>query len=366
MRTLFSERTRRIVCGAAAAILGAAACTPAAQSPAADSSAIAAPALSAEDAIVFPAGRTLMRPEDGVALADGTLLVADQRHGLVAVSPDGAVRPFGSFAAAGYVHAPPEQTAGPNGVAFEPDGRHVLTADIYTGANWRTDTASETTTLAYQHSYGVNTAVADSSGAIWFTQSTENSGPASHERLFAAVDRAMPDGALYRIAPGSGEAELKASGLIFANGIVIDEARGALYMVETMADRIVAFGLSVAGGALGEPTTLATVLTPDNIEMDAAGTLWVASPMGNEIVLVDPASGETRSFFRARTDASEAAAAEWRRRAQAGEARLELMAPPIWTPLPGLITGVILPPEGGETVYLSGLGDALVKLDAPE
>lgn len=363
MRIVFSKRMRLVVFFAGAATLGAAACAPA-DAPHADSSPRAAPALTFEDAVIFPEDRSLMRPEDGVALADGTLIVADQRHGLVAISPDGAVRAFGNFAAAGYVHQPPEQTAGPNGVALEPDGAHVLTADVFTGAIWRTDIASETTTLAYQHEFGVNTAVADTSGAIWFTQSTENAGPTSHERLFAAVDMAMADGALFRIPPGSDEAELKAAGLLFANGIVADEARGKLYVAETMADRIVAYPLS-AGGALGEQTTLASVLTPDNIEMDGSGILWIASPMGNEILLADPASGETRSFFRARTDESEAAIAEWRRRAAAGEPRRDLMAPPMWAPLPGGITGVILPPEDGDSVYISGLGDALVKLDAP-
>lgn len=367
MRIFFSRRTRVVVFFAGAATLGAAACAPA-DAPHDDSSARAAPALTADDASVFPEDRSLMRPEDGVILADGTLIVADQRYGLVELSPDGAVRPFGNFAAAGYVHAPPEREAGPNGVSLEPDGAHVLTADVFTGAIYRTDTGTGATALAFQHDYGVNTAVADSTGAIWFTQSTENAGPASHGRLFAAVDMAMADGALYRIAPGSNEAELKASGFTFANGLVIDEARGALYMAETMADRIIAYPLSVADGALGEAAPLASVLTPDNIEMDAAGTLWVASPMGNEIITVDPQTGEARSFFRSQTDESKAAAAEWRRRAEAGEPRLELMAPPIWAPLPGAITGVILPPGGGDagagTVYVSGLGDALVKLDA--
>lgn len=358
MRTRFEGRQRRILL-CAAAMLGAAACAPGGDSASTD-----APVLTAEDASLFPEDRSLMRPEDGVAFSDGTLIVADQRYGLVMIFPDGAARPFGNFAAAGYIHQPPEQTAGPNGVALEPDGIHILTADVFTGAIWRTDIVTETTELAYRHAYGVNTAVADSSGAIWFTQSTENAGPASHERLFAAVDRAMADGALFRLAPGADAAELKASGLLFANGVVADEARGKLYVAETMADRIIAYPLSVADGALGAPSPIASVLTPDNIEMDGAGALWIASPMGNEIVTADPQTGATRSFFRSRTDESEAAVAEWRRRAEAGQPRLELMTPAMWAPMPGGLTGVILPPDGDGPVYLSNLGDALVKLDA--
>ena len=41
---------------------------------------------------------------------------------------------------------------------------------------------------------------------------------------------------------------------------------------------------------------------------------------------------------------------------------LDLFAPDMWSPLPGGVTGVILTPGGGP-VYVSGLGDALVKLD---
>ena len=77
------------------------------------------------EATVFPADRSLVRPEDGVVLPNSTLLVADQTHGLIALSPDGSTTPFGEFADAGYVHEPPDRKAGPNGVALDPDGKHV-------------------------------------------------------------------------------------------------------------------------------------------------------------------------------------------------------------------------------------------------
>ncbi|MCA1780582.1 MAG: nuclear transport factor 2 family protein [Xanthomonadaceae bacterium] len=141
-----------------------------------------------EQVALFPADGSLLRPEDGVMLADGTLLVADQVHGLAALDPDGTKRPFGDFASAGYIHAPPDRSAGPNGVAMAPDGIHVLVADIFTGAIYRVNTESEHVELAYQHEFGANAARSDSSGAIWFTQSTENSGPDSEARMFAAVD----------------------------------------------------------------------------------------------------------------------------------------------------------------------------------
>ena len=201
-----------------------------------------------EQVALVPADGSLVRPEDGVMLADGTLLVADQVHGLVALAADGTKRPFGNFAAAGYVHEPPARSAGPNGVAMAPDGIHVLVADIFTGAIYRVNTESEHVELAYQHEFGANAARSDSSGAIWFTQSTENSGPDSEARMFAAVDMRSLDGALFRVAPPNAEvsrpaAELKLAGLAFGNGLAIDEARGRMYVAEVMADRIIGYSI---------------------------------------------------------------------------------------------------------------------------
>ncbi|MFC2953592.1 SMP-30/gluconolactonase/LRE family protein [Marinicaulis aureus] len=317
------------------------------------------------DGEVFPADRTLQRPEDGVVLSDGRLLIADRAHGLIALSPDGSHRPFGNFAAAGYEYAPPEKNAGPNGVAFEPDGKHVLVADVFTGAIYRVDVAAETTELIYTHDYGVNTVLADTTGAIWFTQSTENNGPDSEERLFAAVDAPFADGALFRLAPdrnGGTRAALKVDGLDFANGFVIDEDRGEIFVAETVGGRINGFTVSFDTGEITERRLVVNILGPDNIEMDEGGQLWVASPIGNEVLLLDPETGAARSVFHPQSDESDALIAEWRRRSETGESLMQLMGPDMWGPMPGLITGVVLTPDGGP-VYISGLGDALLKLE---
>lgn len=320
------------------------------------------------EATVFPADGSLVRPEDGVVLPDKTLVVADQRHGLIALAPDGTQRPFGRFAEAGYVHEPPDRKAGPNGVALDPDGTHVLVADIFTGAIYRVNVESEATERIYLHPFGVNSAHGDSTGAIWFTQSTENpAGPESEARMFAAADLRLSDGALYRIPAPSPDgapavAELKVSGLDFANGFVIDQERGRLYLSETMADRVLGFTISLSTGALSDRRDVASLLTPDNIEMDDSGMLWVASPIHNEVVVIDPESGESQSVFRPESADNDRIAAEWLRRAEAGEPRLDLLTPEMWAPMPGLLTGVILTPGGGP-VYVSGLGDALIRLD---
>lgn len=326
------------------------------------------PRWSFEASSPFPAAKGLSRPEDGLVLRDGRIVVADQQHGLRVIAVDGSTRPFGRFAEAGYVHAPPDRTAGPNGVSLEPDGVHALVADVFTGAIYRVNLDTEATQRIYLHEFGVNTAVGDSTGAIWFTQSTENrSGPESVARLFEPFNKHSADGALYRIAPPSSEgnrapAKRILSGLEFANGIVIDEARRRLYFAETLGDRVTAYRISVQSGELSERKVVAAVSAPDNIELDEHGRLWAASPVQSAIYVIDPESGAANPVFRAHTPTSERVVAEWSRRKAKREPLLELFAPDLWFPLPGAATGVILTPADGP-VYLSGLGDALLKLD---
>jgi len=355
----------------AAFALAIGACTPAVERPGVQAAATSLPVLPAwafSADRIFPLDRSLLRPEDGVVLPDGRILVADQATGLRAISVDGSSTPFGRYAEAGYRHAPPAYTAGPNGVSFEPGGGHVLVADIYTGAIWRTNVADETTSLVYQHPFGVNAAERDSSGAIWFTQSTTNrAGPDAETGMFGAIDRPTPDGALYRIAPiGEGgavaAATLVADGLLFANGLAIDESRGMLYLAETNRNKVSAYPLDVAAGTLGERRDLLAVQAPDNLKLDEHGRLWVVSPVRTEILVVDPDSGASQSVFRNSTPDSEGIAAEWARRHAAGEPLLALMTPDLWAPMPGLATSAILTPGDGP-VYIGTLGDALVKLD---
>jgi len=318
------------------------------------------------DASLFPADQSLQRPEDGVALADGTLLVGDQRHGLLAIFPDGTQRPFGNFAAAGFIHQPPDQPAGPNGVSLDPDGAHLTVSDVFTGAIYRTELATEITQLVYRHPFGVNSARTDSTGALWFTQSTENRPGADAEaRMFAAADLRMGDGALYRLAPGASVAELKVGGLDFANGLVVDEKRNALFLNVIMRNEVLGFDLELASGQLSNRRVVAEILTPDNLELHEDGWLWVASPLDNGLFRINPESGEIQTLFHPRTEASDQVAAEWWRRVAAGEPALELISPEAWEPLPGLVTGLILP-VGEGPVYLTGLGPALVRLERLE
>lgn len=317
-----------------------------------------------ETAKILPSDRSLARAEDGVILADGRLIVADQRYGLAEVADDGTHRAFGNFAAAGYADDPQGERAGPNGVHLTPDGKAIITADVYTGAIYRTDIAGGTTTLAYQHDATVNTAMEDSTGALWFTQSTAGIGEGG---MLAAIDSPKGDGALLRLARNSegtyaDEPQVLVEGLDFANGFYIDEKSGRLYLSETLANRVLSFSVDIAKGMVGDRKVLASVGTPDNMRFDADGMLWVASPITNRVMVIDPATGTTRVGFDAQQPANAKLIDEWNRRGTAGEPRLEMMGPTTSGEMPGLLTGIVMNRDG-RPAYISNLGNALVKLE---
>ncbi|MXO48538.1 hypothetical protein GRI69_09735 [Erythrobacter vulgaris] len=314
----------------------------------------------------FPADRSLTHAEDGVVMPDGRLLVGDWDHGLVTLDPDGTKRPFGDFAAAGFTTKPDTLWNSPNGVSWEPDRRHVLVADITGGHIYRVDTQTEAVIRIYDHPFGVNAVVRDPSGAIWFTQSTENSaGKGAEARMFAAADRPLGDGSVWRIAPEEVAKEdpravRVVDGLNFANGIAFDAPRGRLYIAEIMDSRILSFAVDSLSGELSDRRVLVTLPTPDNIELDANGDLWVASPFANAVYKVDADTGDRETMFAPTPEASARVMSETYRRLDVGEPVLPLLGPDIWGPMPGLLTGVIIAPDG--RVYVSGLGNALVRL----
>lgn len=315
--------------------------------------------------MVFPADGSLMRAEDGVMLADGRLLVTDQAVGLRLVELDGTSRPFGDLPGAGYRHQPPAHAGGANGVSLEPGGTHALVTDIFGGAIYRVDVASGATEKVYQHSYGINSAVRDTRGTIWFTQSARNTPEQGEGRMWATVDVPAPEGALYRLPMADGKlaarAELLVDSLLFGNGVAIDEASGKLYLAETVGGRVLRFDVDLATGALSGRTVFVDGVGADNLELDGAGHLWVALPLSNEILVVNTATGARHVAFKSQTPAQAELLAEFMRRGTVNEPRVGMINPELWAPLPGPVTGVIL---GGATdpVYITSLGNALVRL----
>ena len=326
---------------------------------------VALPQWTWDSTMVFPADGSLLRPEDGIALPDGRLIVSDQRHGLRLVERDGSSRPFGDLVAKGYLHHPPDHNGGANGVALEPGGTHLLLADVFGGAIYRVDVSSGATEKLYQHRYGINTAVRDSRGAIWFTQSARNTPEAGEARMWETVDIPRPEGALLRLGLRDGrlasEALVVVDSLFFANGVAIDEQSGHLYLAETVGGRVLRYRVDLDSGRVSERSVFVDSVGADNLELDGEGHLWVAVPLRNELLVVNTATGARHAAFRSLTPAQQEVMQEFTRRGQAGASRMELFTPAVWAPLPGPITGVIVG-SGGGPVYLTGLGNALVKL----
>jgi hypothetical protein len=184
--------------------------------------------------------------------------------------------------------------------------------------------------------------------------------------LFAAVGVARPDGALFYLPPLAEGKETSpmqlAEGFEFANGLVLDEDRGFLYLCETMGNRVHRFRLDVESGEVSDQTTALEVDHPDNIEMDRYGRLWIASVVRSGIVVFDPASGKTESAFRISTPESEAQIEAIEGRLRDGMSWLDLIAPDLFAPGPGPITGTILSPDRDRAIYVTGLGDAILRL----
>ena len=341
----------------------AAGCSSTGDRPAADTAA-ALPTWTWDSTLVFPSDGSLNRPEDGIALSDGRLVVADQVVGLRVVSPDGSSRQFGDLPGAGYTHNPPAHNGGANGVSLEPNGTHLLVADVFGGAIYRVEIATGATERVYRHRYGINTAVRDSRFAIWFTQSAHNTPEEGEPRLWAAVEVAHPEGALYRIPFQEGKpgtAQLLADSLLFANGIVLDEGAGYLYVAETTGGRVLRYRIDVNAGTVSERTVFVDSTAVDNLELDGSGNLWMAVPMTNELLVVNTVTGARHSAFRSHTPEQAAIVAEFMRRGETGSPRMDLFTPAVWAPLPGPITGLIVGPAG--PVYATGLGNALLRLN---
>ncbi len=314
--------------------------------------------------MIFPADGSLKRAEDGVALKDGQIAVADQFHGLRLISPDGSSRPFGKFAEAGYVHNPPEIVGGPNGVTLDPSGGRILVTDMFRGGIYEVDVASEETRLLHQHPYGVNVARRDRAGGIWFTQSTHNGPEHGEHELWQAVENQTADGKIFYMPPAEdgslGAPEQRADGLVFANGIAIDEDRGYFYLSETMASRVLRYRL--AAGTISDPEVVYSGSPSDNIDLDAEGRLWIALPLMGEIAVLEPGSDKAHTVIRVSNPGSDAIVAEIQSRLADKKPWLELLTPALWAPSPGPMTGTIITPNGGP-IYVTGLGNALIKLE---
>ena len=308
---------------------------------------------------VFPGDGSLLRAEDGVALADGRIIVVDQAKGLRLIEKDGSNRPFGNFADAGFVHLPPEQIASPNGMVLEHDGTHILMSDVADGKIYRINVSTEKVEMIYDHPYGVNTIYRDKTGALWFSQSAESTNLGE---MFQAANLPVPTGAVFRMTNLKSAPVKIMDSLYFANGITMDKDEKHLYISETMMDRVHKLKVDTKTGETNYMGVAANVGSPDNILIDKEGRLIVASPLYNQVIAVDFKNHSQQVIFDASTKENLKVSNEWNRRSHLGMERLELFTPDLFRPLPGLLTGMFFSNDG-ITLYITNLGNDLLKYD---
>lgn len=120
-----------------------------------------------------------------------------------------------------------------------------------------------------------NFALFDTAGRLFVS----DSGTATAGEPTASVWRLDPDG----------HVEVVADGLVFANGLALDDRRSRLYVVETRDDRVRCFDVAPDGSLSGR-RTLAEGLAhgPDGLALDDAGVVYVTVTRGSSIVAIDP------------------------------------------------------------------------------
>lgn len=158
--------------------------------------------------------------------AEGHLIVADAWKGLLAVAPDGTVKTLATSA---------------DGVPFG------FTDDL--------DIAAD--------------------GTVYFSDASSRFGPPDYK---LDILEARPHGRLLKYEPGSGEVEVLAGGLQFANGVAVDAQERFVLVNETGRYRVMRYWLE--GEHSGELEAFVDNLPgfPDNLSRDGAGRFWLALP----------------------------------------------------------------------------------------
>jgi sugar lactone lactonase YvrE len=165
----------------------------------------------------------------------------------------------------------------PSGLGWLPDGR-LLVVSMQDRRLLRLDPGglTEVADLTPFASYHCNDMVVDGRGRAY----VGNFGFDFHARAemkLANLALVHPDG----------RAQLAASELLFPNGMVITPDGRTLVVGESFATRLTAF--EIAGdGTLAKRRVWAQLdkAVPDGICLDAEGAIWVASPVGHEVLRV--------------------------------------------------------------------------------
>lgn len=239
--------------------------------------------LSLEDVSLLGSG--LSRPECVLATAKGGLFTADWRGGVAHLKPDGTQALY-----TGTTTDLPEGLR-PNGIALEPDGSFLIAnlgSEI--GGVWRLtrdgQVAPYLTEIEGRPIPPSNYVVRDPRGRLWLTVST------------TVVPRSLD----YRRDSTSGfiavldekGARIAADGLGFTNECQISPDQRWLYVNETYGRRLSRFPLK-DDASLGPKQVVyefGTGQFPDGLAFDAEGKVWIAGVISNELMRIDPESGD--------------------------------------------------------------------------
>jgi sugar lactone lactonase YvrE len=206
---------------------------------------------------------------EGPRWHDGRLWFSDMHdHRVVALNPDGTLTTIVEV---------PNQPSGlgwlPDGrllvvsmtdrrlLRLDDDGRLVHAADLGELATWHcNDMVVRADGLAYVGNFGFD---------------LYGRGQADHRT--ADLLAVKPDGSV-RVA---------ADGLEFPNGTVITPDGSTLIVGESFAGRLTAFDVAPDGSLSGRRVWAQLVdAVPDGICLDAEGAIWVASPLGHQVLRV--------------------------------------------------------------------------------
>lgn len=106
-----------------------------------------------------------------------------------------------------------------------------------------------------------------------------------------------PDGRIFKIPPGGGEAQLWHAGVETPNGIALDPEEKFLYFVETLGHSISRVAIKPDGSAGGEERMLHMPgHVPDGIAFDEDGRVWIACHRPDSIHVFHPGTKRLERF----------------------------------------------------------------------
>lgn len=293
--------------------------------------------LNAVDFSTFGSG--LRRPECVWVDGEG-VWTSDDRGGIARVTADGSAELRGSG------------IGQPNGFSRTGDGSFIV-AGLKKNAVFRIDPAGQVGVLLDRiegKPLGmINAAWADKGGRIWVSVMARK---VSWRRAF----NGKPDGFIILIE--NGQARIVADGLHLPNELKVHPDGRHLYVVESLANRVVRFPIQ-SNGDLGPlevfgPAGLGHGAIPDGFAFDADGNVWVTLITRNAIVIIDEGGALHTVYEEPKRNAVDWIAKAMRDRSFGLFGLFRILACKGRTL--GLPTSLAFGGEDGRTAYVGSLG----------